>query len=503
MKIPGKAKMNDGRNIETTKIIDTSSIQFPSMDFFIRIFADKIFLVGGTIRDYLLYNTMEENKDIDLIVIDHSYEEIENKLKPFGKTNTVGKSFAVVKFSMDQVTFDISVPRTDKIKDQALHGHKNFIIDYGPHITLEEDLQRRDFTCNSIAMRLIDRSIVDPFDGLTAIREKKIIMTGPQTFADDPLRVLRAARFASVHQFTIDESIYICAKDVPLHELSKERIVDELFRLLLESPQPSIGLNQYFKLTILEKLFPTLYLSTLTIQDSLFHPEKDEYGHHTVWHHTLLVLDIARKCCRLFNLDEEHSLALLLGALFHDLGKATTTRWEFKRGRMTITSTYHDTRGADMTLELLTDLKIETRKNFPLKQTVFNLVKNHLRLYELYRNRDEIGFKAISRLVKDMEDQDFLLMLLDFADRQSREPSPLDFNSLDDIANWFVQQKQIYNINKETIKPLILGRDLIPLGVSPGLQMGQYLKQLYELQLDGAFETKEEGLSIFANIRNQ
>lgn len=437
------------------------------------------------------------------MVVGYTYEEIEEKLKPHGKTNTVGKSFAVVKFTRDGYTYDLSVPRRDRKRDEDQFGHKNFIIEFGPHIRLEDDLHRRDFTCNSIAVRLIDNQVVDPFDGLTAIRNKRIVMTGPETFVDDPLRILRAARFASVHQFTIDEAIYVCAKDVPLHELSKERVTEEWFRLLLESKRPSIGMNEYFKLNVLEKLFPPFYPLPLTIQDSIFHPEKDEYGHHTVWFHVMVALDIAKKVSLLFKLSEERTLALLLGVLFHDVGKAITTRWEFKRGRMTITSMFHDSKGVEIAEAFLTDLKIETRLNFPLKKTVLNLVQAHHRIFELYRNREEIGFKAFSRLVRDLDNQDLLLLLLDFADRQSREPEPLAFEDVDDITRWYFQRKDELKVSMETIQPLVLGRDLIPQGIEPGVQMGQYLKQLYEKQLDGEFDTKEEGLKIFQKIRGK
>ncbi|HLP60726.1 MAG TPA: hypothetical protein VK186_17920, partial [Candidatus Deferrimicrobium sp.] len=304
------------KHVKSLEIFD-----FPLKDFFTGLFKEKVFLVGGTIRDYILYGQIAGSRDIDLVVIDHTYEEIEEKLKPYGKTNTVGKSFAVVKFTKQGETniFDISVPRKDVKRSIDSHSHTNFIIESGPHISLKEDLGRRDFTCNSIALRLLDNKICDPFHGIEAIAERKIVMTGPETFFDDPLRLLRGARFASVHCFTMDAEIYEHAKDVALDELSKERVADELVRLLMESERPSRGLTEYWRLTVLEKLFPTLYTLSLTIQDSEFHPETDEFGHHTVWAHTMIAVDIAKKISRAFNLDEEHTLALLLAALLHDI----------------------------------------------------------------------------------------------------------------------------------------------------------------------------------------
>jgi tRNA nucleotidyltransferase (CCA-adding enzyme) len=478
---------------------------FPLKDFFIDVFKEKIFLIGGTIRDYILYKRVDRDRDIDLVVVDHTYEEIEEKLKSFGKTNTVGKSFAVVKFTLRgcDYNFDISVPRRDVRRSGNSHSHKNFIIESGPHISLKEDLGRRDFTCNSIALRLSDNEIFDPFNGMEAIAEKRISMTGPETFFDDPLRLLRGARFASVHCFNIDPEIYENAKEVRLDELSKERVVEELFRLLLESQQPSRGLNEYWRLTVLEKLFPSLYALSLTIQDAEFHPETDEFGHHTVWAHTMIAMDIAKKISRSFKLDEEQTLALLLATLLHDIGKGVTTQWEFKRGRMTVTSAFHDSRGVEMVDAFLTDLKIETRKNFPLKSTVLKLVKYHHRIYDLYRNREKIGFKAISRLVKDLEEHDLLLLLLDFADRWSREPGPLNFSDPkeDEIIKWYTRQKEEFNITQETIQPIVMGRHLLAEGIQPGKEMGIYLNELYERQLDGDFSTLEEGLEIFRRMQ--
>lgn len=475
-------------------------IDFPLKSLFVEIFGGRVYLVGGTIRDYLLYRRIDLNQDIDLVVVDHSYSDIQKKLSVCGKTNTVGKSFAVVKFSREGRSFDVSIPRRDIKKNQHSHSHKNFVVESGPQVPLEDDLRRRDFTCNSIALRLMDDQVVDPFSGIKAIREKRIIMTGPDTFFDDPLRILRCARFASVHGFSIERDIYLNAKYINLDELSQERIQEELFRLLRESKRPSRGLDEYFKLSVLEKLFPDLFSLTLTIQDSVFHPEKDGFGHHTVWVHTLLTVDIASKLALKFNLDEENSLALLLGALLHDIGKICTTRWEFKRKRMTVTSLFHDARGVELADSFLTKLKVETRKSFPLKKVILNLIKYHHRIYDLYRNRNEIGFKAISRLVKDLDGHDRLLVLLDFSDRQSRKSRALLFSKLDRVSNWFLQKKEALKINQETIKPLIQGRDLLKLGFPAGEKMGEILKRLYELQLDGEFDSKQAGLEILKKM---
>ncbi|MCK4890946.1 MAG: CCA tRNA nucleotidyltransferase, partial [Candidatus Aminicenantes bacterium] len=318
---------------------------FPGKDLFTGLFGENVYLVGGVVRDLIISGSIDSRKDIDLMVVGYEYSELEKVLKEHGKINTVGKSFAVIKFTKDKVTFDISVPRLDRKKDSGSSSHKNFIIESGKKVSLEEDLGRRDFSCNSIAIRLSDGSVFDPFNGTDAIKKKMIVMTGPETFSDDPLRLLRAARFSSVLGFEIEEDIYKVAKDVILEELSSERITEEFFRTLLESDTPSKGLMEYFRLTILEKLYPGIYRMALTIQDSIFHPEKDEFGHHTVFIHMLTALDIGKKLAGIKGLSEEEELALLLGIILHDIGKPVTTKWEFKRGRMTVTSIRHDSVG--------------------------------------------------------------------------------------------------------------------------------------------------------------
>ncbi|MCP4152215.1 MAG: hypothetical protein GY757_31035, partial [bacterium] len=182
-----------------------------------------------------------------------------------------------------------------------------------------------------------------------------------------------------------------------------------------------------------------------------------------------------------------------------------TTKWEFKRGRMAVTSIAHDTKGVAMGDAFLSGLKVETRMGFPVKSVVLDLIKNHHRIYELHRNRDKISFKAISRLVKDLDAHDLLLLLLDFSDRQSREPDPLNFVDprTDSIISWYLGKKEEFHISKESIEPIIMGRHLLSLGVSRGKSMGGYLSMLYERQLDGDFSSLEDGLELFRQIKEE
>jgi tRNA nucleotidyltransferase (CCA-adding enzyme) len=255
-----------------------------------------------------------------------------------------------------------------------------------------------------------------------------------------------------------------------------------------------LGLDELFKLDALRQLFPELYRLTLCIQDSVFHPEKDTLGHHTVWAHTLITVDQAKRLSEQFHLDEQKSLTLLLAALFHDVGKPDTTHWEFKRGRMAVTSNGHDIASAKITKKIFGRLKIFSWNNCNLRRIVPSLIKCHHRASELWQNRNVVTKKAFNRLAADVDGEIELLVYLDAADRAGRKKKPVQI--LDREGRWLLKKFEEWNVSKETIQPLIMGRDLMKMGVSPGPQMGKHLKKLYQMQLDNEFDTKEEGLIL-------
>jgi putative nucleotidyltransferase with HDIG domain len=466
-------------------------MDFREKNLFIDLFGRDVYAVGGYVRDHIRGDPSE---DVDILITHHTVDEIIEKLESHGKVDVVGKSFGVIKFTVEGKTYDIALPRKDRPKRVKIRKHKDFIISADPNMPLEKDLERRDFGCNSIAVRLSDGKIFDPFKGQNDIAEKVIKLTNPQAFPDDPLRVLRAARFASVLDFSVDPKIYEIAKNIDLSGISEERIKEELFKIMLLSTQPSSGFDELFKLGALHQLFPELHRLTLCIQDSVFHPEKDIFGHHTVWAHTLITVDQAKRLAEQFRLDEQKSLTLLLAALFHDVGKPDTTQWEFKRGRMVITSNGHDIASAKISKRILGRLKIFSWNNFSLRRMIPSLIKCHHRTSELWQNRDVVTKKAFNRLAADVDGEIELLVYLDAADRAGRKKKPVQ--SLDREGRWLLKKFEELNVSKETIQPLIMGRDLIKMGVSPGPLMGKYLKKLYHMQLDNEFDTKEKGLIL-------
>ena len=464
---------------------------FRDKKLFVKLFGKDVYAVGGFVRDRL---RGIHSEDVDILITRRPLQDIVARIEPFGKVDLVGKSFGIVKFTIKGKSYDVALPRKDRPKGEGARSHKDILVSADPYLPIKADLERRDFRLNSIALRLADGKLVDPFDGATDIRAKLIRVTNPKAFPEDPLRVLRAARFASVLGFAVDTSTYELAKNIDLTRLSVERVNEEVFKILLFSERPSLGLEELFKLGALRQLFPELYALTLIIQDSVFHPEKDDFGHHTVWHHTKLTVDQARRLAVLFKLEPAKTLALLLAALYHDVGKSETTQWEFKRGRMVITSAGHDGASERLARKIFGRFKIFSWNGYPLRKTALMLIKTHHRAAELWQNRDTVTRKAFNKLAADTDGEIELLAYLDAADRGGRRERPV--KSLDREGKWLLGKFEELRVNKETIKPLIMGRDLIKLGVEPGPDMGKILSEIYKRQLDNEFETKAQGLNL-------
>ena len=273
---------------------------------------------------------------------------------------------------------------------------------------------------------------------------------------------------------------------------------EELFKLLLNSPKPSVGLEELFKVGALEKLFPELYALTLAIQDSVFHPEKDVFGHHTVWQHTKLTVDQAVNLAELGGFESPRKLCLLLAALYHDVGKPGSARWEFKRGRMAITNCGHDVpERADQPegVRPVQDLLLERLQPAPDGASSHQNASPRLGAMAEQEVRHPESLHAPGcRGQGEIE----LVVDLDAADRGGRKDRPL--KALDREARWLFKKFEELHVNRETIKPLIMGRDLIAMGVAPGPDMGKVLKRLYGMQLDNEFETRAQGLKAAQEI---
>lgn len=204
----------------------------------------KPFFVGGFVRDVLLNKSP---KDVDIIVEGMDITDIQESLSMLGKVNLVGESFAVIKFKPDgkEFDFDIAAPRTET---KVGFGHKGFAVVSNRDITIEQDLGRRDFTINSIAVDIQTGEIFDPFCGIEDLAAREIKMTNPDAFIDDPLRILRAVQFASRFGFKIaDNTFWLMKRNIGLvKEIAGERIHEELVKAFEKGGSPKAVFEMLF-----------------------------------------------------------------------------------------------------------------------------------------------------------------------------------------------------------------------------------------------------------------
>ena len=258
-----------------------------------------LYLVGGALRDELLGR---EVHDEDYCVVGLSKEEFEEL---FPNSFKRGKSFNV--YDLENKEFALA----RKEKKIGL-GHKEFEVENNKNITIEEDLARRDITINSIAKDVLTGEIIDPFLGREDL-ENRIIRATTDAFKEDPLRVYRVARFASMLEFDVDENTIDMMKNLKeeLNTLSKERVFEE-FKKALSSNKPSIFFNVLRKAQILDVHFKEIYDLIGQTQPEEYHPEGDSYNH------TMIVVD---KSAKLTN-----DLSIRFSSLVHDLGKGLTPK---------------------------------------------------------------------------------------------------------------------------------------------------------------------------------
>jgi tRNA nucleotidyltransferase (CCA-adding enzyme) len=295
------------------------------------------------------------------------------------------------------------------------------------------------------------------------------------------------------------DDVYMGMKKRDFSTKETKIIFKSFLENLINKTQPSVFLNEYLKLSILKKVFPDLYKLTLTVHDPIFHPEKDMSGLNTVWGHTMIALDISKKLTKIFNLDKYQTFILLFATLLHDIGKPDVTDWEYKRGRIVVSSPFHDSKGVKKGSAFLKNIGVVDTEKHSTKTLILSLIKYHHRIYELYRNKKFIKLSAISRLKRDMLGYEELLILLDFADRQSRVTNPLNFTKLDEVSNWIIKKRNVYLELESKPKPFILGRDLLDLGMTPGKEIGIIVKDFYTRQLNGDFANRNEALKFLSD----
>jgi len=317
--------------------------------------AGSLYAVGGRVRDELraqLDGVERPPKDLDYVVTGLTLDALLNALRPIGRVDVVGASFAVLKFRHDAGEADVALPRRERSTGV---GHTEFAVESGAAVTLEEDLGRRDFRMNMIARRIADDAIVDPYGGVSDVRAARIDIVRDAAFAEDPLRMLRAAQFAARFGYALTpptaEAMGRAAALIAT--VSPERVGDEVGKLL-GAPAPSVGFEILRETGVLQHLWPEL-LEGVGV-------DQNEWHAYDVYRHALATVDAA----------PAGDPTLRLAALLHDVGKPRTAApREDGRGN---TFYQHEHVGAELVAPMLARLRLPNET----VETVAHLVRQHM-----------------------------------------------------------------------------------------------------------------------------
>lgn len=443
----------------------------------------RAFLVGGWVRDYVAAGAIPPaGPDYDLEVYHLAPERLVAALRRFGPVNLVGESFAVYKVQPRGMpaALDVSLPRRDQ---RVGAGHRGFAVQGEPELSFEAATRRRDFTVNAMMIDPLTGEIVDPWNGRADLARRVLRAVDPISFVEDSLRVLRAVQFAARLEFTIDPATADLCRGIDLADLPAERIWGEIEKVLMRADRPSIGFDWMLRLGVVDRLFPELKALVGCPQEPAWHPEGD------VWVHTLLALDVARR--ERAGLAYERALTVMLAVLCHDFGKPPTTA--VVDGR--IRSFDHEEAGVAPTLAFLDRLKVHTLNGYDVRGQVTALVGAHLSPSHLFKNRQNVGDGAFRRLARRLEPE--LLYRVSRSDCLGRTG---DFAT--DAQEWFIAKVRALGVEQKPPPPILLGRHLLEMGMTPGPEVGRIVRAVYELQLDGKIADLETARRAAEQIRS-
>jgi poly(A) polymerase len=442
------------------------------------LFVDSGFelaLVGGPVRDAFLGR---ESLDLDFTTSARP-DDILAIIKPHvDATWDVGREFGTIAARIGDQHIEITTYRADSYD----HLTRKPTVEFGDSLT--DDLKRRDFSVNAMALRLPDGVFVDPFNGLKDLLGGTLrTPTDPSiSFGDDPLRMLRGARFASQLGFEIEPETFdaMCAMASTIAIVSAERIQVELAKLLLGA-NPRLGLTALVDSGLAALVLPELPALKLEI---------DEHHHHKdVYEHTLRVVEQAIDLERDYGL--EGDLVLRLAALLHDIGKPATRKLEPGGG---VTFYHHDMVGAKLAQKRLKALRFD---NDTIKQ-VARLIELHLRFFGY--SDQPWSDSAIRRYVRDAGEELNRLHALTRADVTTRNQRKADrlshaYDDLEQRIATLREQEQI-----DSMRPDLSGEDIMRiLDLKPSPIIGEAYRFLLELRLDeGALGPEEAEKRLLA-----
>ena len=424
----------------------------------------KIYEVGGAVRDKYISPILPD-KDKDYLVTGIPLEELCSLLCRFGKVDLVGKSFGVIKFSQSKEfnggqVFDIAIPRKEMSTGV---GHKDFRVEYDHNLKVEDDLKRRDFTINAMAEDLSTGKLVDPLGGRKDIKKRLIRMTHPDSFKEDPLRMLRAIQFSARFEFDLEENTLLSLKEnVDLIDtIPTERIQEELNKLLLKAKYPSNGFRLMQKVGLLEKILPELSNSVGVEQPGGYHA-------YDVFEHSILTVDNAPR-----------DLVIRLAALFHDISKPETR--VLVEGGATFYG--HEKRGSKLTQRILSRLRYSNQ----VIEQVCLLVDKHM-------FTTGVTDKGVRRLIRKMG-VDLIFPLLDLrrADvvAQGKGGHTQDVDELEERIKLELEKKSPFGLKDLAVN----GNDIMEsFNLPPSPLVGKILNHLLEMVLDEPEANQKENL---------
>ncbi len=447
--------------------------------------ASRVLIVGGAVRDLVLGL---EPKDFDIEVYGMEPAKLEEVLSSFGKVSAVGRSFGVLKLTLDSgEEFDVSIPRRENKEGR---GHKGFLAIPDPSMSIMEAASRRDFTMNSLALDVSTGEIIDEFGGVDDIK-KGVIRHTSDAFSEDPLRVLRGMQFAGRFNFSVHpDTTRLCQEMIgEFADLPIERVWEEWLKWAIRSKKPSMGI-EFLIHTGWAKLFPELWHMNGVPQDPEWHPEGD------VMIHTMHVVDAAARIADREGIEGIDRGTFVLAALCHDMGKPAWTKFEARALLMEeddVLSVHlydarwrsrgHESGGVPFAEKFLNSIGCLAE----IKERVLPLVSDHL------FHQNNVSARGVRRLARRLNPATIKeLVLLIEADSSGRPPLPI---GCPESALALLDKAGEYKVVEKGPTPILMGRHLIESRMmKPCPMVGILLKTAFEAQLDGEFDNPEDGM---------